>query len=196
MPPHCQPSVFQKIAEVGGQFALGCVQLGSDHLRRWRFQGCSGQLLPVFRNPYSEQDFPSFKCISCFSVYPYCLLSCHWALLRRICFCPLYSPHQEFRYLGKNPSPSLLFSRLGSLTRFNSRCHLNLSITALLMGDLVPLLHLLVCFLFMAKFQRILFYPCRFPNTAFLASYFFHAGRDHSCSWINWMEKYPFPSKN
>lgn len=105
----------------------------------------------------------------------------YWEESASVLFIP---PQQEFRYFDKNyPKPAFLQAG-------------DLRVTAFLMDDLIPHLHLLACFLFMAKFQRILFYPCRFPSAIFLASYLFHAGRDHSCSWIDWMEKYHFPSKN
>lgn len=57
MPSQSKPSVFQRTAEVAGQLALACVQLGSDHLRRWRLQSCSGQPLSVFRNPWTRFFF-------------------------------------------------------------------------------------------------------------------------------------------
>ena len=71
------------------------------------------QPIPVFDHPHSKKTV--FLCsdrISCALICVHCLMSCHWALLRRVCLVFIPS-HQVFLCIDKMPL-SLVSSRLNS----------------------------------------------------------------------------------
>lgn len=106
-----QPCSQQGQPELAAQDHL---QPGFEYLQGWRLLSNS-----LHTTLTAQKLFLMFKWN--FLYFSFCPLplSCHWALLRRICFSLLYSFYQVFMHMGKVPL-SLLMSGI------NSHCSLSL----------------------------------------------------------------------
>ena len=74
----------------------------------------SGQPDPVFDHQYNKKN--SFVCSSAISICAYCILSCHWASLRRVWLNLLYVLSSSGIYTLIRFPLSFAFSRINSLS--------------------------------------------------------------------------------
>lgn len=77
----------------------GCLRL---YLQGWRFHNLSGQPVLVLHYPHSKKVLQNLLCFILL-----CLLSCHWALLKRA-WLHLLCILKVFIYIDKTPSESFL----------------------------------------------------------------------------------------
>lgn len=66
------------------QVVQGSIQSGFEYLHWWWLHRLTEQCAPMFHHPHLTKQTNMFRWNSIVLTHTHCLLSCHWALLKRI----------------------------------------------------------------------------------------------------------------